>query len=224
MGLKAGYKQTEVGLIPEDWDAESLIMVTTHIGDGIHTTPSYSLHGEYYFINGNNLHEGRIVVTDETKAVDHLEFMKHRIELDETSILMSINGTIGNVALFAGEAVVLGKSAAYLNVYRQVSALFVYYSLQTEVVMRQFSDGLTGTTIRNLGLQTIRNTKIALPPTKAEQEAIAEALSDADALIESQHQLLRHGPLEAMVPLLHVAVLVAMIGLRLLALQAIGTH
>ena len=36
----------------------------------------------------------------------------------------------------------------------------------------------------------LRNVRIPLPPTKAEQEAIAEALSDADALIESLEQLL----------------------------------
>jgi hypothetical protein len=40
----------------------------------------------------------------------------------------------------------------------------------------------------------------------------------------AQHQLLRHSPLEAMMPLLHIAVLVAMPGLRLLALQSIATH
>ena len=36
----------------------------------------------------------------------------------------------------------------------------------------------------------VRNVLVPLPPTKAEQEAIAEALSDADALIESLEQLL----------------------------------
>ena len=77
-----------------------------------------------------------------------------------------------------------------MNVKDSVSKLLVYYSIQTEPVTRQFSDGLTGTTIRNLGLGTIRNTTIPLPPTKAEQKAIAEALSDADALIESLKQLI----------------------------------
>jgi len=185
-----GYKQTEVGVIPEDWDAVPLGTVTSDIGDGIHATPVYSSTGEYYFINGNNLRDGYIVVTEETKTVEHSEFKKHRKDLGDSSILMSINGTIGNLALFAGEDVVLGKSAAYLNVKDSVSKLFVYHSLQTEPVKRQSSDGLTGTTIRNLGLGTIRNTTIALPPTKAEQETIAEALSDADALIESLEQLI----------------------------------
>ena len=190
MDVRPGYKCSELGVIPEDWYAVPLGNVTSGIGDGIHATPIYCSTGNYHFINGNNLADGGIIVTEETKTVDHSEFMKHRKDLNDRSILMSINGTIGNLGLFKGEAVVLGKSAAYLNVKDSVSKLFVYHSLQTESVKRQFSYGLTGTTIRNLGLYTIKKTTIPLPPTLAEQEAIALALSDADALIESLEQLL----------------------------------
>lgn len=190
MELKPGYKHTEVGVIPHDWNSVPLHLLTTEIGDGIHATPIYSSSGDYYFINGNNLHEGRIIITEDTKAVDYSEFNKYRKDLGDNSILMSINGTIGNLGLFAGEAVILGKSAAYLNVKRNVSKIFTYYSLQTEQVRSQFFDGLTGSTIKNLGLDTIRNTHVALPPTIAEQHAIAAALSDVDALITSLDKLI----------------------------------
>ncbi|MFZ5531493.1 MAG: restriction endonuclease subunit S [Pseudomonadota bacterium] len=46
-----------------------------------------------------------------------------------------------------------------------------------------------GTTMTNLNQGTLANLKIVVPPSRAEQEAIAEALSDADALIESLEQL-----------------------------------
>lgn len=190
MELRSGYKQTEIGVIPEDWNPVMLNTITSEIGDGIHATPAYSSNGEYFFINGNNICDGHIVVTEDTKLVDHSEFKKHKKNLGDRTILLSINGTIGNLGLFAGEAVMLGKSAAYLNVKSEIGKTYVYHSLQTESVRRQFNDGLTGTTIRNLGLTTIRNTQIALPPTKSEQEAIAEALSDADALSESIEQLI----------------------------------
>ena len=190
MDVRPGYKYSELGEIPKDWYKVPLGNVSSGIGDGIHATPIYCSTGDYHFINGNNLASGGIIVTEETKTVDHSEFMRHRKDLNDRSILMSINGTIGNLGLFRGEAVVLGKSAAYLNVKGSVSKLFVYHSLQTESVKRQFSDGLTGTTIRNLGLCTIKKTTIPLPPTLAEQEAIAEALSHADALIDSLERLL----------------------------------
>jgi type I restriction enzyme, S subunit len=190
MGVKPGFKQTEVGVIPEDWSVVPLSAITSEISDGIHATPIYSPNGGYYFINGNNIRDGRIVITDDTKTVSEPEFRKYRRSLTQRSILMSINGTIGNTGLFFGEDIVLGKSAAYLNVKHEIPRMFVYHFIQTDLVRRQFSDGVTGTTIKNLGLATIRNTLIALPSKKGEQEAIAEALSDADALIESLEQLL----------------------------------
>ena len=188
--VKPGYKLTEVGVIPEDWSVVSMDAITTHIGDGLHGTPVYSPNGKYFFINGNNLNDGKIVITSDTKSVDHSEFIKHQKPISDRSILMSINGTIGNLGLFDSEQVLLGKSAAFLNVNPKISKRYVYQSLKTQIVKQQFFDGLTGSTIGNLGLSTIRRTKVPLPPTKAEQRAIAEALSDADALIASLEQLI----------------------------------
>ncbi len=188
--VRLGYKQTEVGVIPEDWNAASMEAITTHIGDGLHGTPAYSPNGGYFFINGNNLNAGKIVITADTQSVDHSEFTKHQKPLSDRSILMSINGTIGNLGLFDGEPVVLSKSAAYLNVKSGISKQFVYHSLQTHGVKQQFFDGLTGSTIGNLGLATIRRTQIPLPPTEAEQRAIATALSDVDALLGGLERLI----------------------------------
>ncbi len=188
--VRAGYKQTEVGVIPEDWCAVTIESITSNVGDGLHGTPLYSSTGHYFFINGNNLVAGKLEMSSETKAVDRSEFVKYRKPLSDRSILMSINGTIGNLGLFNGEPVVLGKSAAYLNVRPEVSKQFVYYTIQTQLARRQFFDGLTGSTIGNLGLTTIRGTQICLPPTRDEQRAIATALSDVDALLSKLDALI----------------------------------
>src|SRR5208337_318140 len=120
MTVMPGYKQTEIGVIPVDWELTTLSTLTSEIGDGIHTTPNYSTNGGYFFINGNNIRDGRIVITKDTKAVGHSEFKKHRKNLGDRTILLSINGTIGNLGLYAGEPVILGKSAAYLNIKGEV--------------------------------------------------------------------------------------------------------
>jgi type I restriction enzyme S subunit len=190
MEVRPAYKQTEVGIIPEDWNLVALESITTSIGDGLHGTPVYSSNGDYPFINGNNLNDGNIVVTSDTKMVDHSELIKHRKPLTDKSILMSINGTIGRLGLYAGEQIVLGKSAAYLNVKAGTSRQFVYHSLQTQIVKRQFLDGLTGSTIGNLGLATIRQTRIPLPPNEMEQLAIVTALNDVDALLSGLDRLI----------------------------------
>lgn len=203
-GEGKGYQQTEVGMIPEDWNVASLNELTSELGDGIHATPVYSNNGSYYFVNGNNLVNGKITISSDTRKADFLEFKKYKKNLSNQTILMSINGTIGNLAYYQDELIILGKSAAYLNIKKEFSKSYIYFSLQTESVERFFEDGLTGTTIRNLGLGTIRNTPIPIPRQYEEQRAIATVLSDMDAEIVAletrlaKTQALKQGMMQAL--------------------------
>ena len=98
-----------------NWDFKKLSTVCDRIGDGLHGTPNYLSGGGYYFVNGNNLKGGRIAISNDTKTVGQSEFDAHKVALSESTLLLSINGTIGEMALYKGEPVVLGKSAAYIN-------------------------------------------------------------------------------------------------------------
>jgi len=93
--------------IPEGWDNINLQDLCYKIGDGIHGTPNYVEHSEYCFINGNNLKNGFIQTDNETKKVSLEEYEKYFIPLNENSILLSINGTLGNLAIFTGVKVLL---------------------------------------------------------------------------------------------------------------------
>ena len=123
-------------------------------------------------------------------CVSEAEWRKLRKNLSGHTILMSINGTIGNLAFFKDEKVVLGKSAAYLNVTPGIDKEYVFYSLSTSSTAKYFENELTGTTIRNLSLASLRNTPIPIPKAEAEQHAIATALSDVDALISELDKLI----------------------------------
>ena len=81
--------------IPESWKWVRLQGLTSVLGDGIHGTPMFNEAGNYYFINGNNLSNGKIELKDDTKKVNLAEYEKHKKPLDENTILISINGTIG---------------------------------------------------------------------------------------------------------------------------------
>ncbi|MCW6035067.1 restriction endonuclease subunit S [Spirulina subsalsa FACHB-351] len=174
-----GYKKSAIGLIPEDWEVTIIDEVTSEVGDGLHATPLYSDQGNYYFINGNNLVDSKIYVDTITQKCDQSEAKKYQQRLNQRTILLSINGTIGNLAFYQGEPVILGKSVAYLNPTKNISKNYLYYQLQTQTIKNFFRNGLTGTTIFNLGLGTIRKTPIAIPPLP-EQKAIASVLSDMD--------------------------------------------
>ena len=175
--------------IPQDWDIELLSDLCDQIGDGIHSTPEYVESSDCYFINGNNLEKGKIIFTDNTKNVSYSEYCKYKLNLSNTTVLLSINGTIGNLSFYNNEQVVLGKSVAFINLKKKCTKEYLFYFLQSKTFSDYIENELTSTTIRNLSLQSIRNTPIVVP-SFPEQQAIAEVLSDMDAYIDSLEQLI----------------------------------
>lgn len=123
------YKDSGVvwlGEIPKHWEAKRLLFSSQRIGDGIHSTPQYVDVSDYYFINGNNLSNGNIVINEYTKCVSKEEFEKYDLHLDIKTLLLSINGTIGNVAFYRNELAMLGKSAAYIVLQSKINVEFAY--------------------------------------------------------------------------------------------------
>jgi type I restriction enzyme S subunit len=164
-----------------------LIEVTSKIGDGLHGTPNYDDKGDYYFINGNNLFQGKVVIKEETKKVNKSEFEKHKKNLSDKTILLGINGTIGNVALYNNENCILGKSACYINVNENIHRSYLYYNLLNKD-FQIFIEGIaTGTTIPNVPLKGLREYQLLLPPLP-EQKSIAEVLSSLDDKIDLLHR------------------------------------
>ena len=148
----------------------------------MHGTPIYCEDGNVYFINGNNLVDGKIVISAETKKVNESQQSTADKSLDDTTILMSINGTIGNLAYYSGERLMLGKSAAYIKV-SEFDKRFVYAYLQAPSVQGYFMDSLTGTTIKNLGLKAIREMIMFIPQDVDEQKRIGKFFDYLDHLI-----------------------------------------
>lgn len=169
----------------EEWKLVAMEDLTTAIGDGIHGTPNYVNNGDVFFINGNNLKSGGIEVNNETNKVSENQMTPSDKSLSSNTILISINGTIGNIAKYRDEKVMLGKSVAYLNL-KNINREYVYSVIQSPNVQAHFLNNLTGSTIKNLGLKTIRETVISLP-SLVEQKKIADLFSNLDKLIEN-HQ------------------------------------
>ena len=176
-------------MIPNGWRELNLSSISTKIGDGIHATPKYDENGLFYFINGNNISEGKITFFDSTKKVNQSEFEKYKLPLSLRTILMSINGTIGNLARYRGEAVVLGKSAAYININEDFCENFAFHVLSSGTTQNHLMSELTGSTIKNLSLKTIRNAPL-IAPSLPEQRRIAEILTTWDRAIETVEALI----------------------------------
>ena len=165
-----------------EWEEKKLYELSNKIGDGIHSTPIYSDNGKYFFINGNNIKNNKIFIYETTKKVDEEEYSKYKLLLDDNTILISINGTIGNLGYYNYEKVILGKSCGYIKLKDENDKYFFLNLLKTKKIQSYFFQELTGTTIKNLSLQTLKNTIIKLP-TLEEQEKIGNFLSSVDKKI-----------------------------------------
>ena len=172
-----------------EWKEVTLGEISSKIGDGLHGTPKYDDEGPYYFINGNNLNCGKIIIKDDTKRVGIDEFVKNQKELNEQTLLVSINGTIGNVAKYNNEPCILGKSACYINVIKEVDKEFIYYVLTSANFKRNITNEATGTTIKNVSLKQMREYKFNIPCNIADQRRIASILSSLDRKIELNNKI-----------------------------------
>ena len=170
-----------------DWREVTLEEVTTLLGDGLHGTPNYDDSGDYYFINGRNLSEGKIIIDEKTKRANEEEYLKYKKDLNDRTILVSINGTLGNIAFYNDENVFLGKSACYFNVNDEVEKEFIYYVLKNDVFQNHIDREATGTTIKNVSLKTMRGFSFKLPPLET-QEKIASILGSIDQKIDLNQQ------------------------------------
>ena len=173
-----------------EWQEHKLEDITAEIGDGIHATPIYDDNGTYYFVNGNNISEYGIIITATTQKVTEEEALRNNASaLNSYSILLSINGTVGNVALYKNESIMLGKSACYINVSSNINRNYIFYYLMMPKCQFYFTSELTGTTIKNLSLKSIRKTKVLLPNAN-EQSKIARLFDAINERIETQNKII----------------------------------
>lgn len=183
------YKESKLGWIPKEWEEKPLEELSTQIGDGIHSTPKYSKNTDYYFINGNNLSDGEIEI-DSALCVTEEEYKKHFKELNNRTILYSINGTIGNIAIYKNEKVILGKSACFITCKSSVNLDYLFFILQTFSIQRFYELEMTGSTIKNLSLASVRKTPIAIPKDDKEQEIIAERIRTINNKLQTEQDFL----------------------------------
>lgn len=160
--------------IPESWKWVRLKDIISILGDGIHGTPKFDNQGEYFFINGNNLAKGRILIKPDTKQVSKTEYEKYRKPLDERTILLSINGTIGNYAYYVNEPIILGKSACYFSLLNGMNKHYICFLLNTKWFSDYTINEATQTTIKNVSLKAMRMLPVPLPPLDEQKRIVAK--------------------------------------------------
>ena len=173
--------------IPDTWTWVRLNNIVSILGDGIHGTPKYDINGNFAFINGNNLSNGKIIIKSDTKYLTEEEANKHYRNLNINTVLVSINGTIGNVAFYNNEKIILGKSSCYFNLI-YINKMYIKILLETDYFLKYALAVSTGTTIKNVPLYGMRNFIVPLPPIE-EQKRIVEKINLLMPLINEYDSL-----------------------------------
>jgi len=167
------------------WESALLKDCSYLIGDGLHGTPVFDKYGQYYFVNGNNFSDTRIEIKPDTKTVALGEYEKYKLALfPDSTVFVSINGTLGKTAFYNGEPVILGKSACYVNVNERLNKFFLRYFFTSKEFIDYANSMATGSTIKNLGLKAMRNLILNLPSV-SEQVEIVQIL---DRIMDAEQQ------------------------------------
>jgi type I restriction enzyme, S subunit len=194
MGLRAGYKQTEVGVVPEDWIVTKLgshaTFKTGPFGSALHK--SDYVDGGIPVINPMQIVDGKIEPTQSMAITEQAARKLADFRLSSGNILIGRRGEMGRCA-FVNEnqqGWLCGTGSMIIRPSSALDGRFLQRMLSSPRVIAAIENASVGSTMINLNQGTLGNLILVLPPTKAEQEAIADALSDADALIESLEQLI----------------------------------
>lgn len=188
MATQTGYKASELGMIPLDWEVVELGSIGEPI-IGLTYSPRDINDNGILVLRSSNIHSNKLIF-------DNNVFVKmeipERVIVKENDILICVrNGSrqlIGKCALITKEAEGFAFGA-FMSVFRTLFAPFVFYAFQSDKIQNQIKE-IMGATINQITNKDLREFKIAIPKSITEQTAIATALSDTDALISSLQTLI----------------------------------
>lgn len=200
-GVRPSYKQTEVGVIPEDWEVAPLSLLIDSLDAGV-SVNSVEKDKDIY-AHDESILKTSCVLGGKFLPEEHKQILPHDIHRAKLNPRKgSIIFSRMNTPALVGECGYVDRD--YPNLFipdrlwmtrlegtHSSCAKWLAYLLSFGSFNRAIKDTATGTSgsMKNISKGSLLSVHVPLP-TKAEQEAIAEALSDADALIESLEQLI----------------------------------
>jgi type I restriction enzyme S subunit len=192
---KTGFKQTEVGMIPEHWEVKTLEESVERIIDHRGLTP-LKLGGRWSkagirAISARNVKDGRLVAEDSINYVDEKLYGKWMPdEVKVNDILLTSEGPLGECLIWKSlEKIVL--SQRIFGIRANSSTLnpeFLFWFMKSKAFQNQLSYRETGTTVQGIRQSELRRTKVVVPPL-SEQKTVARILSVLDSKIELNQQM-----------------------------------
>jgi type I restriction enzyme S subunit len=180
MELNSAHQRTDIGAIPADWSISQL-------GEGIKLKSGHHVLAQHCNTNG----EGVPYLTGPADflagAIQHTKYtVRPGTICAAGDILVTVKGSGAGTLVRSNGSYCISRQLMAISVMHWSSA-YIYFSLLRDA--SRFGAAAAGL-IPGISRTDLLNWIITIPPTRAEQKSIANALSDADALIESLEQLL----------------------------------
>jgi type I restriction enzyme S subunit len=194
MELKLGYKQTEVGVIPEDWAVRPLGQLGSWRGGA---TPS--MQNSAFWANGTIPWVSSGDVKSVSMSDSPMKITDYAVRNSGTTVLPTNSIIIVVRSGILRKYLPVSRTTRPLAINQDIKALIPDVNHVPSYLLHLLTWSgpkilatclKSGTTVESIEFRWLKSFCIPLPPTKAEQEAIAEALSAADAFIESLEQLI----------------------------------
>jgi type I restriction enzyme S subunit len=187
-------QQTEIGVIPLDWQVVRLEEISAFITKGS-TPTTYGFHWErsgVLFLRSECVSENGLDLNQSMFISPQAHAFLRRSEVQDGDILITITGNVGRVVMLSG----VGKANLNQHIARvritsnRVDPRFVYYYLSRPDVRAHFAKITTGQAYPQISLKQVREALIPIPRLE-EQRAIADALEDVSANILALESNLR---------------------------------
>ena len=185
--VKQGYKKTEVGVIPEDWESVALLSKCDLL-NGLTYTPNDMADNGLLVIRSSNVQNNQLVFSDNV-YVDLTVADEKLIKKDDIIICVR-NGSaalIGKCAKASRDYTI--TFGAFMAVLRGENNGYIYQLLQQGTIQKHISKN-SGATINQITNGDFKTIFVPFPTDAKEQECIAEALSDVDSMISSLEKLI----------------------------------
>jgi type I restriction enzyme S subunit len=188
MEVKPGYKQTEVGVIPEEWGVGRLGSIAALERGKFTARPRNQpkfFGGDIPFIQTGDITNSNGHITRYAQTLNHEGLRVSKLFPRET-LFFTIAANIGDVGIAALETAATDSVIA-ISPRDGVEKCWLYHSLRWQ--KEKFQGLATQNAQANINLEKLRPYLLAVPPLP-EQRAIATALSDVDALLGSLDRLI----------------------------------
>jgi len=192
MGVRPGYKQTEVGVIPEDWGVEALgnraTFRTGPFGSALHKS-DYTFNG-VPVVNPMHIVDGKIEPSRSMTITEQAARNLSVFRLKPGEVVIGRRGDMGRCAVVQPhQSGWLCGTGSMIIRPRKTDSGFLQRVLSSPRAVGAIEDASVGTTMININQGTLSELKIQFPPIE-EQRAIATALSDVDVLLGGLERLI----------------------------------